>query len=1396
MTIRKKTKEELLSQAEWFLDYAEEKWKITKDKAGEIIWILTENDEIIEDEASIKNSLLWVLSSDEFDELYLEYKKDYLKVLGIVKKLDLFPEWYKYLNRYVLKYLFVQFGTISQIEEWSKEATDEDLLKVRENIKNNIVLLESSWIDVRDIQIECLWYDEMGQFFQFFKDKGIEDEFVKLQDLVIDANSSTIEKIQAFGDVWIKTADDFIALKDLINNPNVEVDRIKVFWESGFNKVEDFINLTNLLYTDAYDDNDKMNNLEKIKLFWGLWIRTVDDFLKLEEIIKDISIKAQRIKILWDAGIRDADGFLKLRKEVLINYNDEDIIRRVKKIWYAKILQEHYVEILGYRSILGFIYENESIDVDSDVRELASKYHEYSERFGDSDWWLDYTFLSLYNQWYSVDEIDTICKGIPSWYLNSSVFSENIKIVFEKFWKISPDKLGSLHVLFCCNPKNLQIVLNKYSDMELEDLDAWKTILIESKSENLKIVLNHYQDIKIEDIVGGGSSKCIENMLMLSYSEPENLKIILNKYQDIDFDKLASLLYLLMNSESKNLKIILDKYQDIKLKELVWLDDILAHARSENLKLIFDKYPDIKIVELTSLKYILENSPSWRMNLVFKCFDPIEFNELQDYETLFTYWWGLPLITDFADSNHKWYLKYINQIIWEDTGNSEKYGVVMEISKRVDDSVKYRIIQDISKLWFEEIDNYLFNLNEFLKKDWHTYSDFLKCYNGETLNVNAVRLLDMWFNISWPEDISDVEILNSAINQLYPKLSIKFNEKEAEKILWFIGSIWWINKWYSILILTMEKLVRDWVDGREFNRLLFKKLEGYKRVLDMYPEGKIPEWLKMSVWLEFEITKLYNDWYKNTTRNDYQNIAELIVEKAKLGKGKDWIIEFSTKPSTNPLVTLLEIHLLQELNLLDINDMQKLSWDVSMVKRLKDDSYGLSDFDVWVDYNSRNWTWYHLNIWSDGDMSFFENVYFIQNLCTMLPRSWISNGGSIKRTNRQWSINSKSSIFSVFSGAKSRKYVELRTYNVDDVELFEKNVLFNTYGIMWSQAQKKVSLVDSKIILSLRDDENINNVDDLMNYLESKNLFKNNQDLKSKKIAAEFMFMQIGVLRVVDDYNRNFIDNELFFDEVFSELSDSWKNFLYDLLLSDQKETIWFEDKWLSNIVVKRHAINLYNSFDENEYVNKETPLTYEDVKQLLNRYWDNVDEKWTSYVIRWVNKKLLWRLLCEKCRNRDEEGWSERLENVIRDKVSNIDRVKSYLRMEMNDKNLEVNREFLRGYFMSNMSLADISLYEQISVNFANRIIALNNFFLKKDDTNANGVLQTTVLNGDKDIEEDISKSSIFETWYMRKWYNYYQWWSENMLLHAVQKIALNYMENVRNILNMGENNDNKKLN
>ena len=655
-------------------------------------------------------------------------------------------------------------------------------------------------------------------------------------------------------------------------------------------------------------------------------------------------------------------------------------------------------------------------------------------------------------------------------------------------------------------------------------------------------------------------------------------------------------------------------------------------------------------------------------------------------------------------------------------------------------------------------------VDDILRLDSLMYDpEFQNCLDSKSINWNSVKFMSRWFKVSWPELKDDTWILNDSISLIYPNLNLKFNDDEAQQILWFIDRLWWVNKWYTILILTMEKMVRDWVSVENFKNELFNKLDEYKSFFDQYPEDKVPDWLKISVWIELEMTRLFSSWYESITWKNYKTVVSSIAEKAKVWSENEWAFEFAIKPSTNPMVALLEVYLLQELNLLDLNDMQKLSWK--------------SD---WINYKSRNGTWYHLNIWSDADIWIDGNIQFIQNLCTLLPWAWICNWDNVSKINPQSNINSKTSKFSVFPNRGMSKYVEFRTYSVDNAELFGKNVLFNVYAVMWSQAEKKVSMgiiQNQDVISKLLDDETISDSNLLLDYFEKNNLFIDHQDLKSKKIASEFLFMKLCVLRAIRDYNKNFIDNELFWMNLVQNLTEPRKKCFFDILLLDKKETFWFWNEWYSSMVVKRFT-NLTDNFDFTKYLNKSEPFSDDESIKILNEFWNDIDEKWIPYVTIWLNKQLLWFLLSD---------WVEKtqdLQDQINNRMSNIDRIKSYIKKNEKNQGLRIDSQYLYDYFNDKLSLDNFDPYDWINLKFMNKIINLNNFFLKNDDTNANWVLQKTI--NDWKEEDDISKLSLFETWWeIRKWYNYYQWWSADMLLHKTQTIAINYMENVQNILN-----------
>ena len=1495
MAVKKKDSVNLIHQAESFLDYSENIWKITRQVKKDILDVLRRDDVDISDKNSIKNKLSWVVSEKKFDELYSDYsdynKHAVVKLKKYFEDVKLFPEWYESLSTDLAISCVRYWTDISSLEE---DLTFEKIEEIREWFARNISIIEKNlWIGVSDLwKFIDLWSDSdidedsFAENVRLFKQAWITSvqDFVKVSKLLVYRSS---EDIKLFVDMWIKSADDFVKLDDngLIRSSYPE--NIKLFKSVWINTADDLIKLWWLINNSSSE--------EHLKLFIDAWIKSVDDFLKLRSFIISSSYYTWNIKLFLDMWIKSADDFLKL-KDMILHYrfsdpqklkiemlfgvwiNTADDILKLKDIIYGwnvdnlKIifdalksnaeLKLNADDVLWLEALVGYwtsdYYNNIKLFVDIWINSIDDflKLEDFLTWRVLSDDQI-YKIKILFAAWIStVDDILDLKDIIYSWYseslelllgawinktddllqlkeiINSYYCMENLQLfTCAGICKVD-DLLNLKDFIFKFSTKILEVLVgawfSKVDDfLQLEDkinyrdsenvknnIETFKSLWITKVSDLLKLkdcIFTDYRAIsKWVELLQIAKISSVDDFLkireVMSWEEPgnflEKLPEIAQKTWIIFDDKLITLsnyiienydsfsyywnignvqdniLFLyyeawyslddikdnlnLLYSNTENLRFIYEKYCDenITLAQLLWLQDIVFYAKLKNLKVLFSYYPDVTIEQLTWLTDMFgyDNLNIYNFELVLKYFGPMTIDDIKLYKKIFLFWWNLPINLEFKEEDNKEYLKYI----WKLFDICDGYYLFSY------DDMK-SIVSNLVKFSFWDVENYLNCLKSFCIDQNHPYNEFLICFDGKEINNTALKFLSKWFDVSWPNDRDGIIILNNAINNLYPNLNIKFNEFEAKKIIDFIDGVWWVNKWYSILILTMEKMIRDWVDSIDFNRVLCEKLDNYKKIFDLYPEDKIPDWLKISIWIEFEINHLYAKWFNDNFWLAYYEFADQIVKNAKVGIERwDWAYEFATKPSTSPMVALLEMHLLHELDLFDLNGIRKIWWKYKG-----------------VNYASRDWTWYHLNIWSDSEICVDENIKFIQNLCTILPRSWILNWSEVSEVNRINNLNYReqpSKLF-MFPNSNSKRYIELRTYSIDDVELFEKNVLFNTYAIMWSQAQKKVSNVQSEILVKLKDNDNIVDSNSLMNYLEQNNLFKVNQDIKSKKVAAEFMFMQICVLRAISDYNKNFIDNELFgIDEVSSCLNDSWRNYFMDLLCLDNGESIWYNDDGHSSRFVKFKCKKLYSAFVDGtfsftKYLDKNEPFSDVETKKILDKYWEIVDDNKLSLVTLRLNKRLLREKLIIWCED------TQNLEKSIAEKKMNIDRIRSNIRWM--DQTLRVDKQYLQDYFKTNMSLSQFNPYHSINTDFMNKIINLNNFFLKKDDTNANGVLQTTILYWDKGKEEDISKFSIFEKWKMREWYNYYQWWTKDMLLHKAQTIALNYMENVRNILN-----------
>ena len=89
MLIRKKSNEEILTQAESYLNYSVKTWKIWKDVKEKILnIILSDVDDkkwYFNTRENTKNHLSDVLNPEEFDKFYCDYK-NYLKIKNKISK--------------------------------------------------------------------------------------------------------------------------------------------------------------------------------------------------------------------------------------------------------------------------------------------------------------------------------------------------------------------------------------------------------------------------------------------------------------------------------------------------------------------------------------------------------------------------------------------------------------------------------------------------------------------------------------------------------------------------------------------------------------------------------------------------------------------------------------------------------------------------------------------------------------------------------------------------------------------------------------------------------------------------------------------------------------------------------------------------------------------------------------------------------------------------------------------------------------------------------------------------------------------------------------------------------------------------------------------------------------
>ncbi len=329
-------------------------------------------------------------------------------------------------------------------------------------------------------------------------------------------------------------------------------------------------------------------------------------------------------------------------------------------------------------------------------------------------------------------------------------------------------------------------------------------------------------------------------------------------------------------------------------------------------------------------------------------------------------------------------------------------------------------------------------------------------------------------------------------------------QKITEKLRSFVEAYRVSGKGQTIVTLLA---MRECEKGQNFLSLLERieaKLDMYRTLMDQYTAYNIPDGLRASIGMEYEITTSTAEGYRALTEGDDLREDMTDVSRfAHVGRGRDAVFEIATKPVDNPYLVLLEMQLLQDIEFIDLN-FERTGYE-------------------------RGARGYHLTIGGEQGVDVGPHSNFLQNTLVMSGWGGVNAGASVGRLSGGRSTNIRQrnghgdNLVSIFENMKPA--VEFRSLSIDRWEPFERTAVTSYYGAIAVQAYEKYLVdFDVKEFVNLKADT----PEQLYEVLDQRGLLKEDiDDIKVKQIIFEWMRLQTEVLSDLSDHNANFLENEM-----------------------------------------------------------------------------------------------------------------------------------------------------------------------------------------------------------------------------------------------------------------------------
>ena len=331
-------------------------------------------------------------------------------------------------------------------------------------------------------------------------------------------------------------------------------------------------------------------------------------------------------------------------------------------------------------------------------------------------------------------------------------------------------------------------------------------------------------------------------------------------------------------------------------------------------------------------------------------------------------------------------------------------------------------------------------------------------------------------------------------------------ENNMEDIVSFIKKYPLEKKGRTIAVMLFAQ---EYLPERKTEEIIEKvagRLRKYDGVLEHFQYDGIPEGLRPSMGMEYEITGSTASGYNELTGRDLKSDIVRLSEAAHIGSGRDAVHEIATRPVTNPYLLLLEIQALNDIEYIDFN------------------------FDRSPEYQ-KGARGYHLTIGGEKGLNVNANTNFLQN--SILAASWgglhagetgkrVSGGRGVTLRGRSLNDGNNIKIFD-----KKTPAVEFRALSNDKMEQFQRTIVTSYHGAIAIQALEKYTNITSDVLPKFLTEPK--NEEEFINALKADAYIREDtefSDPKIKKILFVWANLVNKIKSSTEYQNENFLQGE------------------------------------------------------------------------------------------------------------------------------------------------------------------------------------------------------------------------------------------------------------------------------